>query len=72
LRATYLSLQSLVGRLGFAGLLSMLSFTVGDGRVDWPALSRISEFSFYVGITGWMILFLTARFVEENSTEGTP
>lgn len=69
LRATYLSLQSLVGRLCFAGLLSMLSFTVGDGRVDWPALSRISEFSFYVGITGWMILFLTARFVEENSIE---
>ncbi len=72
LRATYLSLQSLIGRLGFAGLLSMLSFTVGDGRVDWPALSRISEFSFYVGITGWMILFLTARFVEEKSIEGTP
>ena len=66
LRATYLSLQSLVGRLTFAVLLSMLSFTVGDGLVDWSSLSRISEFSFYAGITGWMILLLTARFVEEK------
>jgi uncharacterized membrane protein YdcZ (DUF606 family) len=66
LRATYLSLQSLAGRLGFAGLLWMLSLVVGDGRADWLSISRIAEFSFYAGMIGWMLLLLTARFVEEK------
>ena len=66
LRATYLSVQSLVGRLGFAGLLWMLSLVVGEGRANWPSVSKISEFSFYLGISGWMLLLLTARFVEEK------
>jgi len=66
LRATYLSLQSLLGRLGFAGLLWMLSIVVGQGRADWPSVSRISEFSFYAGMTGWVLLLLTARFVEDK------
>ncbi len=66
LRATYLSLQSLAGRLGFAGLLWMLSLIVGDGRADWMSISRIAEFSFYVGMIGWMLLLLTARFAEDK------
>ncbi len=66
LRATYLSLQSLAGRMVFAGLLFMISLTVGDGRMDWMSISRIAEFSLYAGITGWMLLFLTSRFVEEK------
>ena len=66
LRATYLSLQSLAGRLGFAGLLWMLSIVVGEGQTSWSSVSKISEFSFYLGITGWMLLLLTARFVDEK------
>jgi len=66
-RATYLSLQSLAGRLAFGGLLLMLSLVVGKEFVDWPSLSRISEFSFYAGMSGWILLLLTAKFVRDKS-----
>lgn len=66
-RATYLSLQSLAGRLAFGTLLFMISTVVGEGRVDWSAVSKVSEFSFYAGMAGWIMLLLTAKFVRDKS-----
>ena len=70
LRATYLSFQSLFGRVTFASLLWMLSIVVGEDRVAWTSLSRISELSFYAGMTGWMLLLLTAKFVRDKTESG--
>lgn len=67
LRATYLSCQSLSGRVAYAILLGMLSMVIGGNRVDWTSLSRISEFSFYAGMSGWVLLLLTAKFVRDKS-----
>ena len=66
LRATYLSVQSLAGRLAFASCLLAISLVVGDGKTDWTSLSLMAKIFFGVGTTGWMILLLTARFVKEK------
>lgn len=66
-RATYLSLQSLAGRLAFGGLLFIISMVVGDGKVDWPAISKVSEFSFYAGLAGWVLLLMTSKFIRDKS-----
>ena len=62
LRATYLSMQSLVGRLAFAGTLLLLSTgTVQDAAPDWPALSSMSRTCALVGLAGFLMLAATAR-----------
>ena len=66
LRATYLSVQSLAGRLAFASCLLAISLVVGDGKTDWTALSLMAKIFFGVGAMGWIILLLTARFVKEK------
>ena len=66
-RATYLSIQSLLGRLAFGMLLFVISMVVGEGRVDWAAISKVSEFSFYAGMAGWVFLFMSAKFVRDKS-----
>ncbi|QNN21516.1 MFS transporter [Planctomycetales bacterium ZRK34] len=55
-RATYLSLQSLAGRLGFAALLAGLSTTVGE-PVDWSALATLLRISVIIAIA--MLIGLT-------------
>jgi len=67
LRATYLSVQSLAGRLAFATSLLAISLVVGEGKTDWTALSLMAKIFFGVGTMGWIILLLTARFVKEKS-----
>ena len=67
LRATYLSVQSLAGRLAFATCLLAISLVVGEGKTDWTALSLMAKIFFGVGTMGWIILLLTARFVKEKS-----
>ena len=66
LRATYLSVQSLAGRLAFASCLLAISLVVGDGKTDWTALSLMAKIFFGVGAMGWIILLLTARFVKDK------
>ena len=52
LRATYLSIQSLMGRLVFAGLLLALSATVGDRALSWSSLSLVLREAFAFAAVG--------------------
>ncbi len=62
LRATYLSLQSLAGRLAFSGVLVLLSFgpeLAGEDR--WAAISWMSLVCAGLGAAGFILLAATAR-----------
>lgn len=59
-RATYMSVMSLGGRLGFSLTLFGLSFFVGEAQ-DWPSLSRLLTIGLGIGMVGLMVLLATAR-----------
>ena len=62
LRATYLSMQSLAGRLAFAGTLLLLSVGTAQGaEPDWTTLSSMSRTCALVGLVGFLVLAATAR-----------
>jgi len=61
-RATYLSIQSLAGRLAFSVTLIALSWIAGSGAAtDWPALARMLWASAVVGVVGLGVLGVAAR-----------
>ena len=63
LRATYLSLQSLLGRLAFSGTLLLLAAGARPGAPpDWPSLSSMSLACAIAGTAGLLGLGATARF----------
>ena len=63
LRATYLSIQSLVGRLAFAATLLLLSLGVGGhDATDWPTLSWMSRTVALYGGVAFFVLAVTARW----------
>lgn len=63
-RATYLSGQSLAGRLAFSGVLFQLSFLVGPtGATDWTSLSSMLQLTFIIGIVGLTLLALSSRML---------
>ena len=63
LRATYLSMQSLAGRLSFSGVLAALSLAAEPGGgTDWEAISFMSLVCAGLGATGFILLVTTARF----------
>ena len=58
-RATYLSLQSLAGRLGFSISLALVSLGAGTESADWPTLSGLVNTYFWFGALALVGLFLT-------------
>lgn len=62
LRATYLSLQSLVGRLGFSVLLAVLPFIAASGvqdsavGLDWQTISAMLHVCALLGSVGFLVL----------------
>jgi MFS family permease len=59
-RATYLSIQSLVGRLSFSGVLLLLSVSAGsDTPTDWPSVSWMLCLSGGIGVVGLLVLAAT-------------
>ena len=60
-RATYLSLQSLAGRLGFSISLALVSLTVDKQPADWPTLSSLVDFYFWFGA-----VILACLYVSRN------
>lgn len=63
LRATYLSMQSLAGRLSFAGVLAVLSLAAEPGGdTTWRAIRFMSLVCAGLGATGFILLVTTARF----------
>lgn len=62
LRATYFSLQSLAGRLSFAGVLALLSLAMEAGTAPhWSAISFISLACAGLGAAAFLILAVTVR-----------
>ncbi|MCH7493545.1 MFS transporter [bacterium] len=59
-RATYLSLQSLLGRLAFAGVLGVMALAVG-ATVDWSSLHLLLRLGLLVGVAGGVLLLLGRR-----------
>lgn len=63
-RATYLSMQSLAGRLSFSATLLGLSFVAGRGAiVDWQSLSEVMRLSIVVAAAGLFVLAVTVGAV---------
>ncbi|MCH7944561.1 MAG: hypothetical protein IIC73_00890 [Armatimonadetes bacterium] len=61
-RATYLSMQSLAGRLSFSVVLVALSYVAGPGAAaDWPVISLMLRFSAALAVVGLLWLALTMR-----------
>ena len=64
LRATYLSIQSLAGRLSFSGVLVGLSFLAAptaEPQLKWPEISQMSLAAAVLGAVGFFALAATAR-----------
>ena len=62
-RATYLSIQSLAGRLSFAVVLLGLSVLAGQGTdPDWPSLSRMLRACSLFAVVGLFVLLITQRW----------
>ena len=67
-RATYLSLQSLVGRLSFSAALVGLSTMAGaQAEMQWPPISRMLITSAAAGTTVLIILAATVRALAPGS-----
>lgn len=61
-RATFLSLQSLAARLGFALFLAALSGVLSaDGALSWSSLSLLLRVALLAGCLGVLVLWLTGR-----------
>lgn len=58
LRATYLSLQSLLGRLAFAGVLGALALGAGEAA-DWPALRWMLRAGLAIALAGGAALLIS-------------
>jgi len=71
-RATYLSMQSLAGRLAFAGTLAGLSSIGRADTVDWPTLATMLRWSAAVGLVGLVLLAVTARQVSHTEPADEP
>ena len=56
-RATFLSLQSLFGRLGFS--LTLAVFGAAAAGEEWQAISRMLGWGMWLGLAGTTILLLT-------------
>ncbi len=73
LRATYLSVQSLAGRLAFAATLLLLSLGAEPGATpSWPALSWMSQTCALIGAAGFAVLAATSRLCLGGRTSERP
>jgi len=57
-RATYMSINSLVGRFGYGMTLLILSNMVNVAEVDWSAISFLLKVGFYIAVVGFVVLLL--------------
>ncbi|MEE9332733.1 MAG: MFS transporter [Granulosicoccaceae bacterium] len=67
-RATYLSLQSLAGRLAFSLMMFTLAgISSATAGASWAGLSELFRWSLLVGIVGLLALFVTRRNIEREN-----
>lgn len=66
-RATYLSLQSLVARLGFSALLLLLANVVSAGELlTWAMLSTVLRIALALGAISLIVLWISGRRIRIN------
>jgi hypothetical protein len=58
-RATFLSLQSLFGRLGYSLTLAAFASMAGDST--WSSISKMLGWGMWVGLAGFVVLLVTSR-----------
>ena len=63
LRATFLSLQSLFGRLGFATTLAFFAYVVGG--TEWASITIMLQWGMWLGIAGIAMLIITSPAVRK-------
>ncbi|MCH8824042.1 MAG: MFS transporter [Planctomycetes bacterium] len=69
-RATYLSIQSLVGRLAFSAVLLGLSFLAQkESASDWISLKKILLASTFLALVGLVILSITHRWCFKHDSQ---
>jgi hypothetical protein len=72
-RATYFSLQSMVGRLFFSAMLFSLSFLgAAEGGLSWPDLQRILLTAAGFGAIGLILLFLARDWLQRTAEGSLP
>jgi hypothetical protein len=64
MRATFLSLQSLFGRLGFASTLAFFAYAVGGD--EWASITNMLQWGMWMGIVGLAALIMTSPVVREE------
>ena len=69
-RATFLSLQSLFGRLGFS--LTLLAFGAAASGKDWGAISNMIGWGMWLGIAGFTILLFTVSVIRLKDQDSNP
>lgn len=68
-RATYFSLQSLLGRFAFSLTLVGLSLLAGtDAPTDWPTLAAMLRTSAVIGASGLAVLLLLMGWMKEQES----
>lgn len=69
-RATYLSIQSLAGRLAFAGILLLLASVVpGEDATTWTSLSAALKLCFWIATAGLAFFIVVAMI--RSGRDGT-
>ncbi len=63
-RATFLSLQSLFGRLGYSATLAF--FATKAGGTEWPAIATMLGWGMWGGLAGFAILLISARCLSKQ------
>ena len=71
-RATYLSIQSLIGRLAFSGSLMLLATTTGsDTNTTWLTFSQTLQICTIFAVSGCIILVLTSLLISRSQWQLT-
>ena len=61
-RATFLSLQSLFGRLGYS--ITLASFASAAGGSEWTAIAKMLGWGMWGALAGFAVLLITSRFAK--------
>ncbi len=61
-RATFLSLQSLFGRLGFASTLAVFAYIVGGD--DWTSITVMLQWGMWAGVVGLIVLIVSSSAIQ--------
>ncbi len=65
-RATFMSVNSLIGRLGYGLTLVLLSYVVSGNPDNWSTLSYLNKIGFIIAVSGLFILFCWSQVLPKR------